>query len=68
MVGYSIDASGHFLATLWNNSTPILLPTLASEVSSVAYSINELGQVVGSVIDANGKTFAVLWDGSSVVR
>ena len=40
----------------------------ATDVSSVAYSINELGQVAGSITDANGRTLAVMWDGSSIVQ
>ena len=68
-VGQSTVMLGIYHAMLWTegSSTAIDLGTLGGNYS-VAYDINNLGQIVGSADDADGDEWAVLWQGNEITQ
>jgi probable HAF family extracellular repeat protein len=54
-------------AALWQDGVVRDLGTLGG-ARSIAYGINDLGQVVGMSLNAAGKERAFLWDGTSMIN
>jgi probable HAF family extracellular repeat protein len=66
LAGYISTPSGPH-AALWENNVVKDLGTLGG-TRSVAYGINDLGQVVGMSVNAAGKDRAFIWDGTSMIN
>ncbi len=65
MVGYartSVDAP--IRAIIWNGATPTDLGTLGGRYS-LAYGINDSGQVVGYSETLDGSAHATIWNGTT---
>ena len=60
------DSQGH--ATEWSNGSVINLAGLPGSTSSIAYSINDSGRVVGESLFANGSAIATEWSGGSTIN
>jgi probable HAF family extracellular repeat protein len=54
---------------VWKNGTPTPLPDLGVEGNSLAWAINDQGQIVGEVLSADGTTvFAALWQNGTITN
>jgi probable HAF family extracellular repeat protein len=60
------NSQGH--ATEWSNGSVIDLGGLPGSTSSIAYSINDSGQVVGECLFANGSGIATEWSGGTIIN
>ena len=68
VVGWSLTAGDASVdATLWSNGVITDLGTLGEDVSSMAFGINDHGQVVGRSINSDGVYRATLWGSGTVV-
>jgi probable HAF family extracellular repeat protein len=63
--GQKIVGSSDAHAVLWENGTIADLGTLGGSYS-VAYGVNDLGQIVGQSSTTDGATHAVLWDHGTI--
>jgi probable HAF family extracellular repeat protein len=61
VVGYVGDSPSQ-QAVVWRHGTQTMLATPSSVVSSVAESINDRGQIAGTVTFADGSQEAVMWE------
>ena len=71
IVGFSDTSSGSMQAFLWENNTMTALGTLPGIDWSIAYAINDVGQIVGSINDvctSSGycPSHAILWQNGTV--
>lgn len=68
IVGWSHTSDNSTHATLWNDARPTSLAMLSTTNASVAFDINDSGQIVGVSFNANlgGNNRATLWEGSNV--
>ena len=65
IVGYSGNCTAANHAVLWQNGNPTALPDLGVQGFSLAWAINDRGQMVGEVLRPDGMTdYAVLWQNS----
>ena len=71
VVGYSyFSAIGSHQAFLWSNGSMTQLDQLPGSLGSVAYGINNAGQVVGGTqggINHNGTNLAILWQNGAAI-
>jgi probable HAF family extracellular repeat protein len=66
--GDTSPATQVFHAVLWaKNGSLVDLGTLPGDKYSLAYAINDFGQVVGQSIDADGNSRAFLWQNGSMI-
>lgn len=66
--GDTSPATQVFHAVLWTSNGNLLdLGTLPGDKYSLAYAINDFGQVVGQSIDANGNSRAFLWQNGTMI-
>jgi probable HAF family extracellular repeat protein len=62
VVGFSETDTGNFQAFVWTCNKMIDLESLGSDLPSLAWSINDRGQAVGSASGLDNRRRAVLWD------
>ena len=57
------------MRVVWENNTPIPLPDLGVEGFSLAWAVNDQGQIVGEVLRPDGATdYAVLWQNGEITN
>ncbi len=66
VVGYSNAADGKNHAVTWQNGAISMLPTIDGQ-NSMAFGVNDSGQIVGAIGDYSNTWRPVLWDGNSII-
>ncbi len=57
---------GKHYGLLWKDGTASVLPALGDN-RTLAYAINNKGQIVGTSYDPSGNTHAVLWENGEII-
>ena len=61
-VGFTGNCTSDNYAVMWESGTPTALPDLGVKGFSLAWGVNDRGQIVGQVLRPDGATdYAVLW-------